>query len=108
MLKKICAICKKEFEGYPNSAKPIADGVCCDTCNYETVVPMRWKLLQGVEVKLSSPEYRAQRYIDELGDILTELQDALEKKKVNVVDLLTALKKAYCALEKIDIEGENE
>lgn len=41
-MKKICCICGKEFEGYGNNPSPIKDdGVCCDDCNVNKVIPAR-------------------------------------------------------------------
>lgn len=37
-----CCLCKGEIEGkYGHNAQPLADGRCCDTCNYTKVVPKR-------------------------------------------------------------------
>ncbi len=38
---KICSICGKTFEEYGNNAQPVNNGVCCDKCNLEIVVPRR-------------------------------------------------------------------
>ena len=43
--KHVCAICGKEFVGWGNNALPVADGLCCDECNYEKVIPARLKAL---------------------------------------------------------------
>ena len=48
--KRICSICGKEFTGYGNEPWPVkdvnghtltADDRCCDTCNFEIVIPLR-------------------------------------------------------------------
>ena len=36
-----CCICKKKIVGYGNNAWPVRDGRCCDTCNWEYVIPAR-------------------------------------------------------------------
>ena len=42
MNKHTCCICGKEFEGYGNNPYPVAeDGVCCDDCNMNKVIPAR-------------------------------------------------------------------
>jgi hypothetical protein len=41
-MKKTCCICGKEFEGYGNNPAPVMDdGVCCDACNMNKVIPTR-------------------------------------------------------------------
>lgn len=42
---KICCICKEPYEGYGNNAEPVCSGVCCDKCNIERVIPMRFKMM---------------------------------------------------------------
>lgn len=39
--KRVCSICGREFTGYGNNAEPINDGVCCDECNIDAVIPRR-------------------------------------------------------------------
>lgn len=37
-----CCICGKQFDGRGNNLKPIeTDGVCCDECNNDYVIPRR-------------------------------------------------------------------
>ena len=38
---KKCSICGKDFEGRGNNAEPVNDGVCCDICNINIVIPRR-------------------------------------------------------------------
>ena len=40
--EKICCICEQPFKGYGNNAAPVCDGVCCDMCNLEKVIPARF------------------------------------------------------------------
>lgn len=42
-----CCICGKTFQGWGNDAAPIKNGVCCDKCNDERVIPARLKVLYG-------------------------------------------------------------
>lgn len=35
--KKLCSICKSEYKGYGNQARPINDGICCDECNVKVI-----------------------------------------------------------------------
>jgi len=46
MKKKKCIICGKDFGGYGNNAQPVKDGLCCDECNMNIVIPTRIVLLQ--------------------------------------------------------------
>lgn len=42
--KSICCICGKEIEGYGYNPYPVREeGQCCRTCNYEVVVPERYR-----------------------------------------------------------------
>ena len=37
-----CCLCGKEFKGYGNNPWPVKEeGVCCDDCNLEVVIPAR-------------------------------------------------------------------
>ena len=39
---KKCCICGKEFEGWGNNPWPVkSEGLCCDDCNMEHVIPAR-------------------------------------------------------------------
>lgn len=42
----ICCFCKKKTTGYGNNPAPVLyNGLCCDKCNMEIVIPARLKLL---------------------------------------------------------------
>ena len=44
--KKVCCLCGKEFTGYGNNAWPFTNnGICCDECNRQKVLPARMELL---------------------------------------------------------------
>lgn len=46
MDKHTCCICGREFEGYGNNPYPVKDdGVCCDDCNVNAVIPARLEIL---------------------------------------------------------------
>jgi len=34
----ICVICSVNYAGYGNDATPVADGYCCDDCNFKVIV----------------------------------------------------------------------
>lgn len=39
-----CCICGKSFIGYGNNPAPVKDeGLCCDDCNRDSVIPARIK-----------------------------------------------------------------
>ena len=38
---KICCICEKEYDEWPNNALPVMVGFCCDECNETTVMEAR-------------------------------------------------------------------
>ena len=40
-VKKVCCLCGKEFEGWGNNAWPLAEGICCDSCNRNKILPAR-------------------------------------------------------------------
>ena len=42
-----CVLCGVRIEGYGHNARPLADGVCCDTCN-DDVVAARFTELQKI------------------------------------------------------------
>lgn len=56
--KHKCSICGKYFEGYGNNARPINDGICCDTCNLQIVVPTR---IKNARPKVDLQELQIQR-----------------------------------------------
>lgn len=49
--KHKCVICGKDFDGWGNNAWPVKDGICCDECNAEKVIPERLKQLNLKEDK---------------------------------------------------------
>ena len=36
-----CVLCKDEYMGYGNNAAPVAEGKCCDNCNFTQVISAR-------------------------------------------------------------------
>lgn len=39
--EKKCCLCGKEIEDWGNDAWPLAEGLCCDECNCNKVLPAR-------------------------------------------------------------------
>ena len=50
--KQTCIICKKQFEGYENNARPFKEGICCNECNQSTVIPSRLARLREQNIKV--------------------------------------------------------
>ena len=69
---KICCICKKPFEGYGNNAEPVCSGRCCDRCNIEKVIPMRFKMMKNDVKEAYVPRY-SRRLTKDLKNELNEL-----------------------------------
>tara|TARA_R100001443_G_scaffold91671_1_gene98310 strand:- start:420 stop:896 length:477 start_codon:yes stop_codon:yes gene_type:complete len=40
---KICTLCGTEFKEFGNNAMPIKEGICCDWCDKNVVIPARIK-----------------------------------------------------------------
>lgn len=55
--KKICCICGKQFSEWGNNPALIKDeGMCCDYCNWNVVVPARLIRLRILENKEKANE----------------------------------------------------
>lgn len=47
---EICCICGEPIQGYGNNPAPVCDdGVCCDKCNIEKVIPARLSSIHALE-----------------------------------------------------------
>jgi len=47
-----CSICKEIRVEYGNNAQPINEGICCDECNEEIVLPQRFhKMKWGQDIR---------------------------------------------------------
>ena len=45
-----CSICNKKVKDpYGHNAQPINNGLCCSECNFEIVIPVRFKSLDIFE-----------------------------------------------------------
>ncbi len=51
-----CSICKFTISGYGHNADPVAVGKCCDSCNFEKVIPARVQAMSELVSDLSEPE----------------------------------------------------
>ena len=37
----LCVLCNDNITGYGNNAQPVAEGKCCDSCNFSVVLQER-------------------------------------------------------------------
>lgn len=51
-----CSICKFTIAGYGHNADPVAEGKCCDICNFGKVIPARVQAFNELVADLSEPE----------------------------------------------------
>ncbi len=50
----ICVICEKRSMGYGNNPFPVKkDGICCDLCNYQVVIPTRLNIMSADKTQLN-------------------------------------------------------
>lgn len=77
-----CLICGNEIENYSNNASPLIDGVCCENCNLNAVLPYRLFLMslekeeQGILITVSNEIKLIKPKVDKF--TLKELQEAVE------------------------------
>lgn len=90
--KRVCSICGREFTGYGNNAEPINDGVCCDECNLEAVIPRRMAEYFG-----ASPE--------EFGKAADAAKDAAKDCKADGAEQKGKCKKGKCIDFIIEFES---
>lgn len=57
---KRCCICNKVIKGYGHNAEPVKDGICCDKCNADQVLPARIILAIFDEAANKPPAERAE------------------------------------------------
>ena len=41
-----CCLCLDEMHGLGNNAEPLAEGRCCDKCNWQKVIPARLAVMR--------------------------------------------------------------
>lgn len=85
--KKVCSICGKEFDGFGNNAKPVNDGVCCDKCNAEVVIPRR---MEECMAGKKQDDVNNEDYVDDNAKkFLRQLADAkYGMMKQNMIDII--------------------
>lgn len=45
-MPETCCLCKDEYNGYGNNAKPLAVGRCCNDCNEKVIV---WRIISSTK-----------------------------------------------------------
>lgn len=81
--KHVCSICGKEFDGFGNNAEPVNDGLCCDKCNNDIVIPRR--LADIGKKKLSDVNKKVKSFLDDFYKVKFDM--LLKAKLQEVVDL---------------------
>ena len=111
-----CVICGKDFDGWGNNAWPVKDGICCDECNAEKVIPERLKQLNLKEDK----EEKEIPDISVKGDTLTvdidkepevEITDGEKEPCEKCEEFDSKLKgflDAFLKTQDLEAEGEEE
>lgn len=88
--KHVCSICGKEFNGFGNNAEPVNDGICCDKCNSDIVIPRRMADLcnkKPVDVRKKVKSF--------LSDFYKVKFDMLLKMKLQDIDCLDNTPKEF-------------
>ena len=81
--KHICSICGKEFDGFGNNAEPVNDGLCCDKCNNDIVIPRR---LADIDKKKSTDvKKKVESFLDDIYKIKFDM--LLKAQMQEVADL---------------------
>lgn len=81
--KHICSICGKEFDGFGNNAEPVNDGLCCDKCNNDIVIPRR--LADIGKKKSIDVKKRVESFLDDIYKIKFDM--LLKAQMQEVADL---------------------
>lgn len=79
--KHICSICGKEFNGFGNNAEPVNDGICCDKCNQDVVIPRRL-----ADINKKEPVDVKQKVKTFLGEFYKIKYDMILKEKLEEVN----------------------
>lgn len=115
-----CVICGKDFDGWGNNAWPVKDGICCDECNQEEVIPARLAQLYKNKSKLKEDKEEEIPDISVKDDTLTvdidkepevEITDGEKEPCEECQEFDTKLKDfldAFLKTQDLETEGEEE
>ena len=115
-----CVICGKDFDGWGNNAWPVKDGICCDECNQEEVIPARLAQLYKNKSKLKEDKEEEIPDISVKDNTLTvDIDDTTEVEKsegeeepcVECEEFDTKLKDfldTFLKTQDLEAEGEEE
>lgn len=81
--KHVCSICGKEFDGLGNNAEPVNDGLCCDKCNNDIVIPRRLADLD--KKKLIDVKKKVESFLNDIYKIKFDM--LLKEQMQEVADL---------------------
>ena len=111
--KHKCVICGHDFEGYGNNAYPVADGVCCDECNKEKVIPARLKNIANTKDLKEDKEIPDITVKDDV--LSVDIDDAPEKGEEEPCeeckefdDKLKSFLVSFLDTQGLETEGEEE
>jgi len=51
-----CTLCGNQFKGYGNNTQPLIEGICCNKCNNEKVIPARLCFINHLTQPEAQPE----------------------------------------------------
>lgn len=110
--KHICVICGKEYEGYGNNAEPVADGKCCDECNWTVVIPERIKqigLKEDVEGNKEGEDLPKEDIIEPetLDDLDIQKEDEASECCVDDAKLIELLHK-FLEKQGLELDGKGD
>ena len=110
-----CALCGEEIKGYGNNGQPLVNGLVCDKCNEEKVIPERLKRMKdnfkteslddNYFCVLTNKNHNPVLFIGENGSV-TEPKDA--KKFKTYAEAKEELKGAPAGFEIREIVDENK
>lgn len=61
--ENVCSICHEQFDEPTNNAEPIINGVCCNECYKEYVIPKRLKLISNQTTNENERQTQLDEYI---------------------------------------------
>ena len=68
----LCVLCSNYIPGYGNNAQPVAEGICCDSCNFNVVLSMTHS-----DVPVGRARFQGDRTLSVLLDICQSTESFL-------------------------------